>query len=224
MVEEHLDPGARQPVDEPGRRVEQHHDRVEVPVGGGPPMTAPGTGLGPPLGSPLVCHSAQSTSSAVDRACGGLPDHREHSGDPAGGSGPAPLHGGQLGRVTQRLDQQDAGRTAITAGQRESPQPLAQPALGERSAPPSAECSRAIAASSSSRSGSTAQRSASSSGATAGWVASGRSSAWVVIGTPAWDSARCRVGRDSVVERTITAIRSQGTSWIRCASRSRWAR
>ena len=149
VVEEDLGAGAGQPVDEPGRRVEEHHDRVEVPVGGlGPPL--PGVpGLAARLGrapgcsapdqrsaSPLARHTAQSTSSAV--APGAAAASRAVASSPAtvcAGRRPAPVDVGQLGRVAQRLDEQLPGGPAVTGGQGERPQPLPQPALGERVGP-----------------------------------------------------------------------------------------
>ena len=133
VVEEHLHPGPGQPVGEPGGRVEQHHHRVEVSVGGRAPVPAPGTRLRPALGQPArLPQCPERVLGCGARPPGRLPDHAEQMRDPPGGCGPPPLHGEQLSRVTERVDQQYPRRPPVTRGQRDAAQPLPQLALGER--------------------------------------------------------------------------------------------
>ena len=115
VVEEDLRPAPGQPVDEPGRGVEQRHHRVQVAVGR---LAARHRRrrLGPlhRSASPLACQTAQSTSSAVPR--------RPHGRGRADGRSSPATRGGrcgrraasetstQLARVAQRLDEQRPGR------------------------------------------------------------------------------------------------------------------
>jgi hypothetical protein len=146
VIQEHLGAGAGQPVHEPGRRVEQDHDRVQVAVSRlraplpGPATLAAGLdrGASGAQGVPAVGQPARAPDLPEDLLGvgpgrgGGLAGDRDEPGQALRGCGPAPLHNVQSGRVPHRVDQQLTGRPPVPRGQRERPQALAQPPLGQR--------------------------------------------------------------------------------------------
>jgi hypothetical protein len=146
VVQEHLGARAGEAVDEAGRRVEQHHHRVQVAVGRlGPPLArpaalaagfgrgAPGAQRVPPVGETAgPPHRPQHLLGGGARRRGGLPGGGDQPGDGLRGQRPAALHQVQAGGVAQRVDQQLTGRPPVAGRQRQRAQPLPEPPLGQR--------------------------------------------------------------------------------------------
>ena len=135
LIHEDLGTRPRQPVGEARRRVEQHHDRVEVPVGGGPPVAAPGADRRPPFGQPA------GLPQGPERVLGGgagprrLPYRAQEPRHGLGRRRPAPFDREQVPGIVEGLDQQDARGPPVAGRQGQRAQTLAQPALGHRVGP-----------------------------------------------------------------------------------------
>ena len=238
----------RQPVGEPGRRVEQRDHRVQVGVGRGAPAAARRAGRLPRRGQaggvphgpqhvvrgpavrgglpapamrPAMRRAAASGEPGAGPVASGWPGppRPRRAARPAGQLRGGPARQGQPGRVAQRGGQRLPPRAA------RRPRPRRRAATGAGGAGPARRSRRAARSAArrrcprSARPAAARSRAASSSGRVPGSAASGSSSPATATGTPAVARARCSSGTWRAADRTSTAMDDQGTPSIRWARR-----